>query len=398
MARGKQETRNQNPDSSSDHVSLGHISNAELAFILIFLAGAKIFGFGPTATISRTGSSAWLALVISTLLALVGLWGWLKWAHLTGKSGFVASLRQTLGHFLGDLVAVVVLAVFVLGISLSIRIFAGGAVIGLLPKFPLEILIVMSILSAIYSAWLGLEVVGRCATFFFPLSILSIIAIVLGSKDLLVFSNLMPVFGLGVKETLLTGLIDTGLLVPLSAAMVLKPYMRRKKDLEKGSYMGAIAAGAALVIGAMLVTMAFPYPLGSRKVEPLGVITRAVNLGRYVQRIEAIFTFSWFLTFAVQASAGYIVIMILFSDLAKTHTIRPFIPAIGVLSFGVSALPADTLTASKILERYVFHTTGNVLVFLGWVLFIIAWLRKVDEKNSNNENKDEAPDEQNQET
>ena len=185
-----------------DVVKLGHLDSNQFTVILGFLIATKVFLTLPSYITQRIGTGAWLTILVSALLASAGLWGWLGWSKATGNLGFVPSVRLTLGRVLGDLTTLAITTMFVLVTSYSVRAFAGGAVIGLLPEFPIEILIVIVIASALYAAWLGLESVARAATFFYPAIALTIIVVALGSYRLFDIRYLYPVFGMGIPVIL----------------------------------------------------------------------------------------------------------------------------------------------------------------------------------------------------
>ncbi len=152
---------NESPDGGeSQVVQLGHLDGKELSTITAFLLGAKVFLMTPSILADRVGTSAWLTALIATPLALLGLVGWLKWSSATSDLAVVPALRKTLGRFLGDLVAFLIVLTCLAGGALNNRVVAGGAVIGLLPQFPIEVILAVGVFISVYAAWLGLETVA----------------------------------------------------------------------------------------------------------------------------------------------------------------------------------------------------------------------------------------------
>jgi len=362
-----------------DVLKLGHIEDRQLSYMLVFLLASKIFLRFPSSVAARAGTAAWVSVALAAILAFFALQGWLLWTRDTGKLGFVPSLRLTLGRVLGDLVALMTVVHLILTTALSIRVFGGGAVIGLLPEIPIEILLFTLIAAAAYGAWLGLEVPARAAVFFFPLIIGTFFLVVIGGYRLIDLRHIYPILGFGLKKTVLAGLTHTGFFGPISAAVVWKTYLREPNEIGRATKMGLLLAGIFMILSALFVAAIFPYPESTRQMTPLGVMARAVYLGPFLQRIEAVFTFSWFFASAVHGSIGYILVFILLSQLMNTRTYRPLVPGTIILTFGIAAIPGSLFWASRLIED-IYLSLGNVEAALGWVLFLAGRLGGVRKK------------------
>lgn len=364
-----------------DVIKLGHLESGQVSLMLGFLFGTKVFLTLPSFITARSGTGAWITISGSAILASVGLWGWLRWSQLTGNLGIVPSLRLTLGRVLGDLVTLFLTVYFLLITSFSVRVFAGGAVIGLLPEFPIELLLSIVIVSAIHAAWLGLEPVARAATFFFPIIVVSIILVALGSYTIFDIRNMYPIFGMGLPVLLKESILHVGVFGAISVTAILKSYVRNPDTLPRSAYSSLVITTLFMIGSIVLVSATFPYPENTRQVIPLGVVARAVHLGRFAQRIEALFMFTWFFASAVHASVCYMVSLILLSQLMNTRTYRPLVPGVTLLTFGIAALPRSILAAGRILSE-LYLSVGSVNVALGLLLYAVAHKRNTEKEAS----------------
>ncbi len=364
-------------EKQSPAMQLGHISERQILSMAAFGLGTKAVLMTPSLLALEVGSSAWISALIGTGCALFGFWGWSRWSELTSGLAAVPALRMTLGRVFGDLLGLVLLATSILSVSLNIRVQAGGAVIGLLPQFPIEVLILITVGCGMYTAWLGLEPVARVAVIYTPVVAVSIIFVIIGAGRFFDVRNLVPIWGLGLRETLLGGLTSSGLFAAIPMVLVWKSYARDHNQLVRGGLRGVGVAGLAIAIACASSAIVFPYPEVTRLILPMGEMARAVYLGRFLQRLEAIFTFVWFFSTVVQISILQMSVLILIAQLANTHTYRPFVPGLTVVTFALAALPASFYRASTLLQDKVFEFVGPVLVAFGWVLFAIAKLRGV---------------------
>ncbi len=369
MRKGRETSKG--TDERPGTMASGHVSKSQLVALGVFLMGVKVLLTAPAFFIQDSGTSAWISAALSVLLALLGLYGWVLWIREVPDEGFVPALKSTVGSFLCTVVTLGLVAYLAAFVSWSLRIFSGGAVIGLLPEFPLEVLLFMSIVSALYAAWLGVETVARAAQFFLPITLISLAFMLLASYRLFDFRNLLPIWGLGTGTTLRNGFLNAGVFGTMPAFAVMRAYVRKEEDLVKGSFWGTVYGGLFLIVGLVTAAAAFPYPLCAWRVEPLGVMVRAVYLGPFLQRFEALFMFAWFFSQAIQASFMLVVICLLLSQMTGTHTYRPFIPALFSLVFGVAAIPESMYRAGVLLDRFLVYA-GNGNIVLGWVLFAVT--------------------------
>lgn len=373
-------------------LALGHISTNQVAGLLGFLLGVKSFLITPTFLTLELSTGAWLSVLISVALAVVAAIGWLKWSYLTRGLPFLQALQETLGKALGTLLCASITASFVFAISLSMRLFAGGAAIGLLPDVPIEVLLIALIASSAYSAWAGLESLARATTFFFAPTVISFVIIVVTSLRDLDLRNLLPFWGPGPAEVGLAGLRLIGLWGILPAFGAVKTYVRREEDLEKGVLTGLLAAGATLTATVVATLLFFPYPSGTRLTHPLGILARSIYLGRYFQRLEAVFVFTWFFPSAIQAGFTYFVILVFLAQMSGVNTYRMFLPALSALTFAIGAMPVSLHKTAQVLTTYFFDTAGIALISLGWVLYGVARLRGIKPPQAKNPEKDPAQD------
>ncbi len=378
----KESNRNQMEQGgpTKEAPSLGHISETQVAVLMAYILGTKSLLITPSSLITKVGTGAWITVVISAILGFLGLWGWVLWCRTTKELAFVPAVRETLGRFLGDLATASLLAALVFATSMSARLFAGGAVVGLLPQFPVEVLLALTLGASAYTAWLGLEHVARTATFFFAPTLLSIISLIVASSKGLDVRHVLPIFGLGTKPVIVEGLRMTGLWGGLPVFAFLKSYVRDDKALSRGASKGLLWASFGLTLSVLTILMFFPYPATTRLAHPVGTLAKSVYVGRFLQRLEAAFVFTWFFTSAAQISFSYMYMLMVLSQLANAHTYKPFMPGLISLIFGLAALPTSILQAGDLLGRYFFQSSGIVALALGWVLFAVARARGIGGK------------------
>ncbi len=356
-------------------VSLGHLSQRQVAVLMTYILGVKSLLITPASLIISSGSGAWITSIVSSAFAFLGLWGWVLWSKATSDLAFVPAVRKTVGRYPGDIIVGAGILLYIFATAMSARIFAGGAVIGLLPRFPIEVLLGIALGASAYTAWLGLEHVARAGTFFFAPILISVFGLIIASYKSLDVRNLFPILGLGQKVVFSEGLRLVGLWGGLPVFVILKSYVRNQESLSKGAFKGLLWASLGMVFSVLLVLMFFSYPAATRFAHPVGILARSVHFGRFFERFEAAFVFTWFFASAVQISFSYMYILITLSQLSNLHTYRPFMPSLITLIFGLAALPSSMLEAGELLNTWFFRSAGIVAVGFGWVLYFLNRIR-----------------------
>ncbi|MBE3518714.1 MAG: GerAB/ArcD/ProY family transporter [Firmicutes bacterium] len=372
--RPPQSAPDRSPLPYSQTPSLGHIDSNQVVVLLLYLTASTAFLAFPALVMTRAGSAGWLSMALSAGLGYIALWGWIRWSETTASKGFVPALRETLGRFFGDFVGFLVFSYLLSSTGLLARVFSGGTIIGLLPEVPIEILQGTLIVVSAFGAWLGLEPVARTGVVLAPVVTVSLSVVLLASYRLVDFRHVFPLWGLGPLPVLKQGLRGAGIFANVSALVILKAYMRNPRLLRAAGMWGMSLGAFFMVITTLVVAAAFPYPESTRQLFPLGVLARSIMLGKFLQRLEALFSFSWFFSIAVNLAIAYVLSLIVFSQLSDSQTVRPYVFPVSSFTFGLGLLPPSLVHAVSWLDA-IYSWAGNSVLWLGWALYFISRVR-----------------------
>lgn len=339
--------------------------------MLLYLTASTAFLAFPALIMTKAGNAAWLSMALSAGFGYIGLWGWIRWSDTTANKAFVPALRETLGRFSGDFVGLMVFAYLLSSTGLLARVFSGGTIIGLLPEVPIEILQGTLIIVSAFGAWLGLEPVARTGVVLAPVVTLSLTVVLLASYRLVDIRHVFPFWGLGPLAVLKQGLRGAGIFANISALVILKAYMRNPRLSRTAGIWGMSLGAFFMILTTLVIAASFPYPESTRQLFPLGVLARSIILGKFLQRLEALFSFSWFFSIAVNLAVAYVLSLIVFSQLSDTQTVRPYVFPISSLTFGLGLLPPSLIHAVAWLDA-IYSWGGNSVLWLGWALYCIS--------------------------
>ena len=344
----------------------------EMMLTTVAIMSSKIFLGFPRVLIERDAQAAWLAALLTPLPAILGLT--LLTAVMADFPGqpLTAVIRQVFPVPLA-LVALLFTWLYLLGLDgVLIRDFAEAALVTTLPEASTIVLLFLLLGIVGYSLYQGIEPLSRIAALFFWPLVLGLLAIYgLGahSGSLL---NLTPVFGAGPLPILRDGFLFSSAYIGLYFLLVFAPGLgaierTRKIGLDALVWSGVIIAGAEAVS-----VLVFGYPVAAEFTMPLFQVARTIFFGRFFQRIEAVFTFTWMVSGGITVMGASWLILQMACEILRVEDRRPLVLPILALLFAVALLPRSFQSALRL--DATARLFGAVVVLGLPVLLWLAWL------------------------
>jgi hypothetical protein len=116
----------------------------------------------------------------------------------------------------------------------------------------------------------------------------------------------------------------------------------------------------------------FGVTVGQEKALPFYEMARLVYLGRFFQRVEALFIILWVIYGILAIAMNLYIGLYLYTRLFKLETMRPLIPTTVILIASLASLPTD-VTAVIQLEVQAVQTVFNVGLYgIPGILFLAS--------------------------
>ena len=144
-----------------------------------------------------------------------------------------------------------------------------------------------------YACSLGFKAVSRANILIMPIAMISILLILLLNFDNLVFQRIFPILGHGIKTTFLDGLGNLFAFGNISIIYFLPSFLTDPKELKKVSVYGVIWSSFCLFLSISSILFLFSYIGPTNGIMPLYLASREIELGRFFQRIDALFILLW---------------------------------------------------------------------------------------------------------
>ena len=357
------------------NIKQGHIDRRQATALLWLAASAKVLLVVPALLVGEGFSASWLIpLGSATIVAAAVLPGLALMKRFPGRS-LAGAAEEAVGPIAGRAAGLVLAAFLATDAALVLRQFSDtfGSVI--LPRTPIPVITLVLVLTAVYSAYTGLESIGRLSMFLVPW-LLSFYALVpTGGPPEPSLARLLPFWGPGPGNLAVQALEHTGLYSELLTLLILIPYLRKPAAGRSVAFwvIGLTAAVMTLVQVAVVATFDVLGP--DRLLYPAIHLVHLVTLGRLDASIEPLFILIWVLIVTVKLS---VVLWTLSTHLAETLRLpqfKPLLPILAVIALAGSLLPGGLQQTNNLYHVTVTHVGGAAVFVLPGLLWLAAVLR-----------------------
>lgn len=333
------------------------LNKSQLTLIITNLLVVKMIFAFPRTMFKTSGNAAWIQAVYLTVLAYIILELTFLTYSKTGKLSIIQQAELIGKKPLKMLVSSVVAVIIGGFLCTEVRTFAESVKIILLPNTKIEYIMLLFAVTAGIGAYYGLEALSLINGIFFPFCLGFLIVLILWLIPNYDINNIMPVFGLGLKNIFIDGLKDLSCFSDILALNLLLPYCHNIDTVKKSGRCSVVVAGIVLVLIALCYGLCYPYPHSSEFLLTAYQLSRMVRLGEYFQRFEALFELIWTLTHLLYSSIYIFIIAMVLKDGFKLKYSKPIIPCLTILLALISFEPSsiiDLLAISNTIKQIFF--------------------------------------------
>ena len=248
-------------------------------------------------------------------------------------------------------------------------------------NFPMAYILYFFILGVLIANLIGLKGISKAACFIIPFAILSVIITFFTSFENLDIKDLTPLFGKSYKETFINGLSNCFAMYILVIYYFLKPLLKDSNSFKKISIASFFISFILLILTIIPMLTLFNTSSSSEPINSLFLLSRQIELGRFLQRVDALFIFLWI--FAIFSYLSFIMFLI-------NRIIKKIIPVSNEkmlsystcsLLFGLSLIPINISHIHFIEDTLYKYLIIGFAFVLGLIILILANLKKINSKN-----------------
>lgn len=250
-------------------------------------------------------------------------------------------------------------------------------------NFPMVYILFFFILGVLIANLVGLKGISRTICFIIPFAIFSVIITFFTSFENLDIKDLTPIIGKSYKDTFVIGLSNCFAMYILVIYYFLKPLLNNVKEFKKISIISYFISFILLILTIVPMLTLFNTSSNSEPINSLFLLSRQIELGRFLQRVDALFIFLWI--FAIFSYLSFIVFMInrIMKKIIPVSNEKMLSYSTCGLLFGIALIPINISHIHFIEDTlYRYFIIGFTFV-LGIIILILANFKKIKLQKNN---------------
>ncbi len=316
------------------------------------------------------GTAGWILTIYISILALLGFMVIEKlYTEFEGKD--LLDIGEYIGGTVGRVMIGSIIFIFLVYIvTVVLREFSENLKIVTLTVSPISFVSLFFLAGMIVGAYLGLEALVRLHAIAIPVLTVTFLFISFAISQYFDISRIMPIFGTGLRNIFVSGFTKVSIFAELLILFLIVPYIRTHKNFKTVGYTSLFIAGFSLTMSSLIFLLVFPYPAAIEGFLPMYQLSRLINYGRFFQRVESVFVFTWGIVALLYLSAGFYFIVFTFKKTFNLTYYQPLIIPFAILIYTMSFLPPN-LDSTVILETKYFRNTAWLVTFVMPIVILL---------------------------
>ncbi|PEZ74708.1 endospore germination permease [Bacillus sp. AFS017274] len=353
--------------------------------VILFSIGTTILII-PAAIIKTAQQDAWISALLGIGLGLLLVALIITLANRYPNMTLVEINEKLLGRWLGKTVSLAF--VFFSFISAAGLLFQVGTFLTtqMMPDTPVLMINILFACVVIMGIRLGLETLARSAEIFFAFFIILFIILVVSVAPQIDFQNIQPIFEVRMKPIIWSSLIFVSIfcLPSVVLLMVFPVSVNQPKQAKQAFFSGIIIGGLFLTIIIVLGILVLGIDVASRHMYPSYAIARRINVGGFIQRIEAVMAIMWFISMYFKLIFYFYAAITGLAQTLNVKDYRPLTLPLGMIMVVMSVtLHPDILDYNQYNKGIFMVHASTYGLFLPLLLLGISAFRKKEETKQN---------------
>ncbi|MDD4335417.1 MAG: endospore germination permease [Desulfotomaculaceae bacterium] len=353
----------------------GKFGLAEAIILMAVSNVARVFLPYPRYLVELGGSAAWMTPIGGLAVTLVGAYIMSLVLKKNPDNTIIEITEEAFGSILGITFNLITIAFFISVCFLFVREFSEALITAALPETPISVIATVYIAIGLLGSYLGIEAIARSTRLTYIYVFGGIVLLLFALTPQWKFDNLFPVFGNGFFPIFGLGAFSTAAVTEIILAAVLVQAIGGADKYMRINFFAALIAFTVLgvLLAALVLTMG--KEVATETSLPFYRLSRNIYLGRFFQRVEALFIIIWSIVGAIKIALTLYGASVSLARTLKLPDYRPLIWPLGLIVFIFSFLPPDLPTTMK-LDTDFLRPFAHIPNYLLPLLILAAyWLK-----------------------
>ena len=345
-----------------------------ICLMIIIIVNAIVLNI-PNIIVLSTGSSAIInviyvgAIAIAFSVILFKLFDKFSGKDILDVSEYVG------GKILKLIVGTAFLVFFLILSIVAVRYLSSSIKIIYFNNSPFVYILLFFIVPAVAVNKLGLKTVACVNVVLIFIVIVSLLFLFISSYKNFTISKMFPIFGNGLNETFLIGSTNIIAFTNLAFLFLLPSLLKKTTDFKEVSIYSIIVSATILVFSIATLILTLPIVTESDEMLSIYLLTRMVEFGNFLERLDAFFIFAWIITLLSSLSISIFYIIRFCSKMFNLQDEKVLASPIGLIILG-GCLLIKNYSQIKFLGVYIYRYGFIGLVFvIGLGILVLANLK-----------------------
>jgi spore germination protein KB len=360
-------------------VEQGKIAPRQFTILVImFIIGSSIL-LVPAALGAQAKQDAWISAILGVAVGLGIIVLLAAAGSRLPSASLTESLKGLLGKWLGTVVAIFfVIHAFLLSVFM-LRYIGDFMATQIMPETPVEAIHIVFIILVIMAAKHGLETFTRSAEIFLPWVLIFLFILTLFVLPQMKLDNLLPIMHNGFAPVLKGSLPLIGIpYLELVLLLMVYPHVDDPSKRTRAFLLGGTIGGILIILITVLTLSVLGPYLTVRNIYPSFALTKKINIGSFLQRIEALLAITWFLTIYFKTTVTFYVTAVGIAQIFKLKRYQSVLAPLGFLAAIYALIVYPDIVYGIRFAGTIWTPYAAVFgLLMPLVLLGIAMLRKI---------------------
>lgn len=239
-------------------------------------------------------------------------------------------------------------------------------------NFPMIFILALFITGIFFANIIGFKSLAHTIQFIVPISLASIFITFIASFKNFSIVNLTPVLGNNLYTTFGLGLANTFAMYIIVYIYFLKPLLQNENSFKKISIISYIISFILLLITVIPLLTLFNANFGNEPINSLFLLSRQVEFGTFIQRVDAIFIFLWILSIFSYLSFIIFLINRILKKMFNIFNEKMLTYSSCSILLGLTLIPLNIANIHFIEDTIYRYVVLSFIFGLGIIILILA--------------------------
>lgn len=334
-------------------MSTEKISYIEAISLITIVMINKIILNTPKDIIAKTGPSSCLNVIYISILAIltVCLIAYL-FKKFPGKD--ILDISQILGgKMLKTLIGIAYIILLIILTASIIKSLSETLRIIYFRTSPILYISLFFVISSIICNRFSLKVIAKANLMIAPIIFLSIIIILASSIKNFMPERIFPILGYGIDNTFFSGLSNIFSFSGMLYLLFLPPLFDKPDKLKQMSIVAITISSIYLLLSVACLLLSLSFTMHSDESFSLYVLTRNLEFGRFIQRVDAIFILVWIIAIISYINFPISLSIYIFKKLTNISDTNSFNYSINLLILGLCIIPIEYAVFANLIGKFL---------------------------------------------